>query len=47
MIVEICANSYESAMAAQKGGADRIELCTQLAVGGLTPSYLLIEKVIS
>jgi copper homeostasis protein len=47
MIVEICANSYESAMAAQKGGADRIELCTQLAVGGLTPSYLLIEKIIS
>lgn len=45
MIVEICANSFESATAAQKGGADRIELCTHLAVGGLTPSYSLIEKV--
>lgn len=47
MIVEICANFFESAMAAQKGGAHRIELCTQLAVGGLTPSKKLIEKVIS
>ena len=47
MIVEICANSFESAMAAQNGGADRIELCTQLAVGGLTPSHHLIKKVVS
>ena len=47
MIVEICANSFESAMAAQSGGADRIELCTQLAVGGLTPSHQLIKKVVS
>lgn len=45
MIVEICANSFDSAKAAQDGGANRIELCTQLAVGGLTPSYSLIEKV--
>ena len=47
MIVEICANSFESAVAAQNGGADRIELCTQLAVGGLTPSHQLIKKVVS
>lgn len=47
MIVEICANSFESAKAAQNGGAHRIELCTQLALGGLTPSHELIEKVIS
>ena len=47
MIVEICANSFESALAAQNGGADRIELCTQLAVGGLTPSHHLIKKVMS
>ena len=47
MIVEICANSFESAVAAQNGGADRIELCTQLAVGGLTPSHHLIKKVVS
>ncbi len=47
MIVEICANSFESAKAADQGGAHRIELCTQLAVGGLTPSHQLIEKVIT
>ena len=47
MIVEICANSFESALAAEKGGAHRMELCTQLAVGGLTPSHQLIKKVIT
>ena len=47
MIVEICANSFESALAAEKGGAHRIELCTQLAFGGLTPSHQLIKKVIA
>lgn len=47
MIIEICANSFESAQAAQRAGADRIELCTELSVGGLTPSYGLIEKVVS
>lgn len=45
MIVEICANSIESAIAAEKGGAHRMELCTQLAFGGLTPSHQLIKKV--
>jgi copper homeostasis protein len=47
MIIEICANSFESAQAAQLAGANRIELCTELSVGGLTPSHGLIEKVIS
>lgn len=45
--IEICANSFESAQNAQLGGADRIELCTELSVGGLTPSHGLIEKVVS
>ncbi len=47
MILEICANSFESAQAAQLAGANRIELCTEISVGGLTPSHGLIEKVVS
>ncbi|MDC1312710.1 copper homeostasis protein CutC [Flavobacteriaceae bacterium] len=46
MIIEICANSFASAKAAQDAGAHRVELCTQLSVGGLTPSYGCIEKAV-
>lgn len=45
MIVEVCANSLESAINAQKAGADRIELCVELGVGGLTPSYGLLKRI--
>lgn len=45
MIVEVCANSLESAINAQKAGADRIELCVELGVGGLTPSYGLLKTI--
>ncbi len=45
MTIEICANSYQSAINAERAGADRIELCVELAVGGITPSYGLIKKV--
>ncbi len=45
MLVEVCANSLESARNAEKAGADRIELCSELAVGGITPSYGLLKAV--
>ena len=45
MLVEVCANSLESAINAQEAGADRIELCVELGVGGITPSFGLISEV--
>jgi len=44
MKLEICANSLVSALAAQNGGAQRIELCENLNEGGTTPSYGTIKK---
>ena len=49
MIKEACVESFEKALEAQSNGANRIELCENLSVGGTTPSYgtvkICLEKL--
>ena len=46
MIIEVCAESYEHAVKAEKAGADRVELCKDLYLDGLTPDFETAKRTI-
>lgn len=46
IVFELCAQQLEACLAARPGGADRVEICSRLDVGGLTPSPELVEAAV-
>jgi len=45
LLIEVCANGLDSAFNAQRGGADRIELCDFLEAGGISPTTDIVSVV--
>src|SRR6185437_10815433 len=46
IVFELCAESIDACLVARDGGANRIELCSALSEGGLTPSHGLIREAV-
>ena len=44
-LLEVCVDSVESALAAERGGADRLEVCANLIIGGTSPGPAFIREV--
>lgn len=47
MIFEVCIDSIEGVILAKQYGAKRVELCSALSLGGLTPSYGLVQECVN
>ena len=47
LILESCVETYEEAIKVESRGANRIELCSRIDLGGLTPSKELAKKLVN
>lgn len=46
LLFELCAESLGAALKGESGGADRVELCSNLRIGGLTPDFALVRTAV-